>query len=573
MITAAAVCGAVNAEVLWQADLTSQLGGFQVQKMAEDDKASAANGELRVSFSKGKIARTALIREIPFPDKGELTFDMMLNSNNSQKEKHWSLRLMLFGNMSGWNGSTGAVRGFYAYPKGWVKLANPKVGAWVPVKIAWDKTKKTITYYIGDLYSPIKTFENTVFKETSAGKGLFEITNYGYAPGPVEHKFRNIKVSSGDSALENDGVIWQENFAEDGTLEENGFRRVMDNKKDRFTVKDGVLTMACENSPYKGTMYQKEIPVTAKCEFSFEAKIAAAGSGLYNHLALRIYFGNVLIAFKDPIWGIHHPSKNTWIQPSKVTNNQWHTFKIRFDAVKRTAEFYMDDMENPVCIDNASEYDPSAGNLLQIGNYGLSSGMIINCLRNMKITLIKESDQKKTTSLKGTMLFNGVSAEYWPVKQIAAKFGDPEMTVFNLAHGAHHGSNGPNVYDLQPKPPVRPKALPKCIILADMPLAPVPDYARKMIIESVEAGANLVILNGFFTLNKGRYRGSELEKLLPVTVDDPWGTVQVKAASKTLNENGKPAVAYHQYGKGKVFVTLERPVDPVTESVLFAAAL
>jgi hypothetical protein len=165
------------------------------------------------------------------------------------------------------------------------------------------------------------------FKESSAGNGLFEITNYGYAAGPAEHRFRNIRVSAADPALENGGVIWQETFSKDGTPEENGFRRIADNKKDLALVKDGVLTLNCENSPYKGTIYQKEIPVTAKCEFTFDAKIAADGSGLYNHLSLRIEFGNVLIAFKNPIWGIYHPSKNNWIQPGKVKNNEWHTYK------------------------------------------------------------------------------------------------------------------------------------------------------------------------------------------------------------------------------------------------------
>ena len=352
-------------------------------------------------------------------------------------------------------------------------------------------------------------------------------------------------------------VLWQETFPKDGELSGNGWTLLEDNGKDVFRVQDGALTMNCHNSPYHGTAYGKSLPaLPSRFQFTFQVMVGAGPSGSYDHFSLKMNLGNLLLAFRNPYWAIHRPGTNTWEHLSNISNASWHTCQIRFDTEKNTAEYFLDDLKQPVFVDVHSELRPQP-DTLKIANYGLTSGNLTNCLRELTITALPETSQKQR-NLAGTLLYRGIGTDTWPLDKLQHAGGEPSFICHvELTHQPHL-DNGIIKFRVSPQPPPNPASLPKCIILADVPANALPDYALLQLLESVEAGATLVILNGYFTLDKGNFENSPMFPLLPVRWNGCWGNVQPKEnATVVLN-----SLAWHPYGKGRVIATLPRQGSP-----------
>lgn len=363
-------------------------------------------------------------------------------------------------------------------------------------------------------------------------------------------------------------TVWSEKFEKDGSPADNGFKLIRDNGKDQFTVCNGVLTMVCQNSPYRGTSFRKEIPGVLRGELTFEA-ITGEGTG-YDHYSLCMAMGGMTFSWRaKSAWHLYHPKENKWhVLTDQVKNGVWHKYKIRFDAVERTAEFYVDDMDNPVFIDTNSEYIPGQTIRFRISNYGLSRGMIVNRLRNIELKALPEKKKRNGTVLKGTMIFRGISDTFWPLKELAASLGEKDITEFIVQLPAHHPGNRNVRFDLQPKPNPS-KAPAKNIVLADIPSTPIPPYTMKMIRLAVENGAKLIILDGLFTLQKGEYAGTVLEDILPVSVKDKWGSAAPLPDAKIHKHNGRVSIVYKSVGKGMVYVVLGNIIkDPSAADVL-----
>ena len=166
------------------------------------------------------------------------------------------------------------------------------------------------------------------------------------------------------------------------------------------------------------------------------------------------------------------------------------------------------------------------------------------------------------------MIFRGVSDTHWPLKDLAASFGEKEITEFVLQLPDHHLDNKNTRFDLQPKPSPS-KAPAKYIVLADMPAPPIPQYALKMIRQTVENGGKLIVLDGVFTLQKGEYAGTVLEEILPVSVKDKWGAAVPLPGAKIHKHNGRDSIVYWNAGKGTVYVVLGNIIkDPSVADVL-----
>jgi hypothetical protein len=214
-------------------------------------------------------------------------------------------------------------------------------------------------------------------------------------------------------------------------------------------------------------------------------------------------------------------------------------------------------MTNPVYVDESCEYDPKAKFILMIGNYGLAGGTIVNAVRNFRVMKITQDDKaQKKNDLNGTMLFAGIDVNKYPLEKFATKFGKGQLSKFNFETPAVNLSNSVNKYEISPVPPYRPAALPQCIIMADIPLDAIPAYAQKQILEAVSNGAYLLIFNGLFTLNKGNFHKTEFEKILPVTVNDPWKTPVAGKGAKTSYINNTLVLAAKNAGKGRVIVVM-----------------
>ena len=132
------------------------------------------------------------------------------------------------------------------------------------------------------------------------------------------------------------------------------------------------------------------------------------------------------------------------------------------------------------------------------------------------------------------------------------KCPQPSEDFFLQTIGAHPGTTF-NKYELAPKPPVNVSILPSRIIFADMPLRPIPEYARKNILHAVRNGAKLLILNGYFTLNKGDFSGTEFAKILPLDVTDPWNDVKITGGIRK-----KFNTVFAGCGKGEVGIFLNK---------------
>ena len=549
----------LNAEVLWQADFTEDMGGFSVKKEKPADSVKAENGELEMQFSKGINKGIEIARKIPYPEKGELSFDAVINVGNKSGYGAWSLKMNLFGKLLAWNGSSNL--GFCLYspqapPSNWISLSKIPNNRKVNYRIRYDRTKGTFELFLDGSLVSVKSLKNLKFAKPLDGKGELRFGNYGYASVNLMHRISNLKLETVSASAQpaEPKVVWSEKFEKEGSPADNGFTLAVDNRKDQFTIRDGVLTMVCQNSPYKGTRYKRNVPGLLRGELTFEA---STGSGTeYNHFSLVMNMGGLFLSWHSPsAWLIFHPKENRWqTLTALLKNGSWHKYKIRFDALSRKAEFYVDDMANPVFIDENSEYVPRREVTFQIANYGLCSGTIVNRLRNIELKAVPVK-QKGDTALKGTMIFRGISDTYWPLKKLADSLGEKEVSEFFLQIPPHHTKNSNIHFGLQPKPnPYRSSA--KYIILADMPATPIPPYTLKMIRHAVEEGGVLIVLDGMFTLQKGEYAGTVLEDILPVSVKDPWGEASPLPGSEIFKHNGRTAVVSRMTGKGKVCVVL-----------------
>ena len=230
------------------------------------------------------------------------------------------------------------------------------------------------------------------------------------------------------------------------------------------------------------------------------------------------------------------------------------------DAEKKLAEYFIDDMENPVFVNEEFLFNPKILPYFGIENYGLSRETVSYSLRNLKMTeLSSEGSSSAEIRLEGTSLFKGISSSEWPLDQLVKKLGGGNVQVYVLETPGAHVDNGLNRFNLQPKPPRSVSILPENIILADIPLSAIPPYFQRQILQSVKAGGLLIILRGYFSLNKGNYSGSVLEAHLPVNVRDKWREPEVLPGAETVKQNGKTVMAIRKYGKGQIIAALEMP--------------
>lgn len=348
-------------------------------------------------------------------------------------------------------------------------------------------------------------------------------------------------------------VVYSESFDGSRSLEQRGFRKIRDNGKDVFEVVGGELKMVCYPTPYKGKSYSRKIPMPKYGELNFEVKVNA-NQGEYTNYSLQMKFGSLMFAFQFPRWRVRRPAEDKMLHAGYISLNKYHKCRIRFKSEEHYAEYYVDDMENPVLVDSESnlKYQPEAE--LVIANYGLPRGIVTNHLRNLELKELKKKDFAggENNPLKGTWIFHGMCSEEWKLEDLKKQCPQP-VSVFVLETIGSHPETTLNKYDLQPKPPINPVNLPERIVFADMPLRPIPDYSLNNIESAVKKGAGLIVLNGFFTLNKGDFAGTRLGKMLPVDLRDPWkDPTVIRGAGKKFN------TAFLRQGKGWTGVFLNR---------------
>lgn len=541
-------------EILWQEnfdnDGTLQDNGFNVVVKNPKDSFAVKNKEAILTCSNAPYKGLIVQKKVQLVPQSEFTFEAKIAAHGTEKFSLFGLKMEL-GNLLI---SFRDKKLWIHRPKknDWIQPGKIKYNAWQKYKIRLDASTRTAEYYIDDMDIPVFVDDKSEFDPTVSN--LLKIGNYGLSSGTVICALRNLKYTKYEKAVNAGNVLFEEKFAVNGTPEDNGFKIIVKNQKDEFTVSGGVLKMICSNKPYRGTAIQKRVPLPAQCELIFDANIGMTGtSGNFNNASLKIEFGNLLMAFRNRQWWCHKPSENKWIVPAKIKNNVWNTFKIRLDANTKRAEFFVNDMTTPVFVDEKCEYDPKKQFTLTIANYGLARGTIVNAVRNLRIMKITgNTNTQKKNDLNGTMLFVGMDTDKYQLEKYAAKFGKGQISKFFFTTPAVNLSNSSNKYTINPTPPFRHVSLPSCVIMADIPLDAIPQYAQKQILEAVRQGAYLLIFNGLFTLNKGNFRKTPFEKILPVTVNDPWTKPIAGKGAKTRFINNTLALA----ANGKIIVIM-----------------
>lgn len=545
-------------EVLWQENFAKdgslQDNGFKIIVNNPKDSFTVKNKEVVFHCSNKPYRGLTFQKKVQLVPQSEFYFEAKIAAAGTNGFDHSSLKIEL-GNML----LTFRKNKLWIHrpsKNDWIQPGKIKYNVWQKYKIRFDAANRTAEYYIDDMNIPVFVDEKSEF-DPSKGD-MLRLGNYGLSSGTVICALRNLKYTKFEQKVNKGNILFEEKFAVDGTPEANGFKTVVNNPKDVFSVSGGVLKMVCNNKPYRGTTIQKRVPLPAQCEIIFDANLYMEGSsGQYNNASLKIEFGNFLMAFRNGQWWNHKPSENKWLVPAKIKNNTWYTFKVRLDSTAKRAEFFVNDMTTPVFIDEKCEYDPKAKFTLMIGNYGLARGTVVNAVRNFRVMKITQNNKaQKKNDLNGTMLFAGMDVSKYPLEKYAAKFGKGQISKFNFETPAVNLSNSTNKYEISPVPPYRPASLPQCIIMADIPLDAIPAYAQKQMLEAINNGACLLIFNGLFTLNKGNFHKTEFEKILPVTVDDPWKNPVAGKGAKTSYINNTLALAMKNAGKGKVIVIM-----------------
>ena len=250
--------------------------------------------------------------------------------------------------------------------------------------------------------------------------------------------------------------VWEEQFTKDGSIADNGYTCKVANEKDQFNVKDGVLTTIFHHKPYKGGVYRKKLPALGKkVELSFDIKPWAEGTTGDNGSSLKIEFGNKLFMVRNGKFWSYVPGKNTWFQPGILKRNEWHPIRIVFDTENRSAEYYINDMENPVHLDTNCNFASTESYEISIGNYGIANGTLVHQLRNLKVTNIERTKEEtaaagilweETFEKNGTIADNGyksVSAN----KKDQFNVKDGVLSMIPWDYNLAFGHNMLSVYD------------------------------------------------------------------------------------------------------------------------------
>lgn len=377
--------------------------------------------------------------------------------------------------------------------------------------------------------------------------------------------------------------VWEEKFDKSATLEEAGWQLEKKLATDEFKIADGKLKALCTFKPYAGSSYSREIPFVHRGMLTFNAQINSAAG--YNHLSLRLNLYNIMLSFRGENKTLERYYNDKWRNVGKVPENKWIKYKMVFDSEQRTVEYYIDDMDNPVMVDQDVKLEPAKDgkNKIYIGNYGLASGNILNELDDIQLYKITEGAKQGREIGSLAMVFRGIAFDYYQLDKIVRGLGVAEFQNYDLAVSL--GLQPKNSFHLEKTPPLYPGSMPKYIIFADMPMSnAVPEYVQNMIVDSVTEGSTILILGGLFTLNKGEFSGTPFEKILPVEIGSPWAVLELnKPVIIDTPLEGRPAVRYmHKlkpkrnavilaragrypfvvgtsYGKGKVITCLGMP--------------
>jgi hypothetical protein len=233
---------------------------------------------------------------------------------------------------------------------------------------------------------------------------------------------------------------------------------------------------------------------------------------------------------------------------SVVQQQKFVHYSIFFDDDKDMVEYYVGDMRDP----KSARYDISVfghgyyrGGYLRIGNYGFTSAPYRTLVDNVVVTEMPE--EKTAVEKTEFLLFDGVASDIVNFNK-TLKAQKVRRYVWDST-GANIVSYENN-YAYSGMPGFKSIDAAQLIIFNDAVNIDV--ALQRKIMQSVKDGTDLLIQSGLFSFNKGGFKDSPLEMILPVKMKDSlWCVAGDKAKALSLNpegafkwEKGKDAKVY-----------------------------
>lgn len=356
-------------------------------------------------------------------------------------------------------------------------------------------------------------------------------------------------------------ILWQADFNKKGELD---WKKIRVNANDSFVTKDGVLIATCSalgKNVNKGAVYETALPDVDRGTLYFEVRPNATNSNShsYNHLSLLIRFNGRLISLRPDWWLYHFAGKNRRL--ASIPNHKWLNFKIEFDRKAKTIAYFYNDMQTPVFTEKDVVFKGPVK--FQFGNYGLTSGTIINHIRNVRLEKLEAAAVK---ARKGAVVLRGVDFDAYDIDGILKEFGITEKPVFcDVAFKT--GLIIKNDFYLT-KSPLFARNKPELIIMADFPFngTLTEDDINELVAE-VNGGARLIVLGGMFTLNRGEFKNSAFNKILPVKIQTPWNIAYKKENFAVQGAKGAVAIYYKTPAVKGAKVSLKVEKSPLLSSI------
>ena len=248
----------------------------------------------------------------------------------------------------------------------------------------------------------------------------------------------------------------------------------------------------------------------------------------------------------------HEPTRHQ--QMAMFEAEVWHHCRIGFDRALGRVEFFLDDMADPVYILGdqsvwgAQEF---LGGTIKIGGLGLSRGSTY-FVKN--VALSETAGTETAPPRTETLVFEGFANDYYDLR---TRLADAKPRYYTLVstRAAETASNRMRYTGM---PGMSALAAAKTIVLADAPVGPgnlIPHFVVEDIVRQVEDGATLVVLDGYFSMKRGKYDESALKDILPEGALPATGFGPLP---------DKPEILVRKVGKGEVrfFRGLKFTVSP-----------
>jgi hypothetical protein len=347
--------------------------------------------------------------------------------------------------------------------------------------------------------------------------------------------------------------VWQEDFDGPGDLPSRGWRVEATETQSLWTLTGGHLEVQCFRGPYQGGRIVHEVPLVPRGVLEFDCLLAAEGIANYDHLSLGLKLYGHLMAFKRYAGHhllVHVPATNTdYSVTGTVPLQQWVHFRVEYDAPRGRVEYYLGDARDPLMVDlRLAMKTEGAPGEFELFNYGLTKGPVTNLVDNISLRALDEANGATLVTRDRTLLFLGPSSERLGVAAALQAGTSPESLSVYTLQTRSAATEPRNIFGLDRMPGTATWRQARTIVLADVPAGPrecLPPHLLEDLERAVQAGADLLVLGGPFSLGKGEYAGTALERLLPVTLGGPWEVRRFDAPRPIAGLSGKPAVLWY----------------------------